>query len=150
MNIFMIQDRNTKLYYKRGRSGGEWVKQEEASVWTTPSGPRAALSNITRYKRHWSTTTYKPHNWTLADPVIAILTTVPVVGKFLPSITVVRGDDWAGLYLNGKLVQEGHRVRTEDIFEHLDIQATYITPDQQWLEDRGSLPVDLNEVKHEH
>lgn len=51
MKFYMIQDLNSKLWYKRGSFGGSWVKQDRASVWTTPAGPSAAKGNITSYNK---------------------------------------------------------------------------------------------------
>lgn len=51
MKFYMIEDLNSKLWYKRGPFGGGWVEQDQASVWTTPAGPGAAKGNITHYNK---------------------------------------------------------------------------------------------------
>jgi len=38
MNVYMLQDVETGLYYKRR---GGWVEQSEAAIWTNKSGVRA-------------------------------------------------------------------------------------------------------------
>jgi len=131
--FYMLRDNATGLYYRRihNRGGESWVKQKEASVWASPDGPRACLGTITRRNR---------------GKMPAGLEIVPVVPG-LPAITLVDGDDWEGLYLDGKLVQEGHHVRLEDIFRHLGIEANFVYPDTEWLEARGNLPENLREVR---
>src|SRR6185437_11141463 len=36
-------------------------------------------------------------------------------------VTHVSGDDWAGLYIDGKLVDEGHEVRLRDFAKYVGI-----------------------------
>jgi hypothetical protein len=67
------------------------------------------------------------------------------------TVTVVRGDDWSGLYIDGVLVEEGHRLGVEDVLEvvrHLgpfDVET--VDADQEWLESEGNLPKLLGEVR---
>jgi hypothetical protein len=82
--------------------------------------------------------------WLPPEPEIVELNTTS-----LPSITFVDGDDWEGLYLDGKLVDEGHHVRLGDIFRHLGIAFNVIYPDMEWLGERGNLPQNLDEVEEE-
>lgn len=47
MTFFMIRDRLTDTWYKRGPGHAKtWVEQERASVWTEMSGPRGCLGTI--------------------------------------------------------------------------------------------------------
>jgi hypothetical protein len=63
-------------------------------------------------------------------------------------ITIVKGDDWHGLYNDaGELVAEGHRLTYEDIADALGVVLIEKTPDQAWLEDNGNLPKRLADVK---
>lgn len=39
MNVYMLQNTDTGLYYKRR---GGWVPKEQAAVWTNKNGPNAA------------------------------------------------------------------------------------------------------------
>ena len=51
-----------------------------------------------------------------------------------PKVVFVDGDDWEGLYINGVLVDEGHRVRLEDVMCRLGIHYNAMMADQEWLE----------------
>jgi len=127
----MLQNKASGLYYKRTSDCFNcWVPQEEASVWTTPRGPQAAKGNLSRKLRG------KP-------PEVEIME----FDATKPQVAFVDGDDWEGLYINGKLVEEHHHVRTEDVLRHLGIKCEVIYPDQDWLEERGSLPANLSEVQ---
>jgi hypothetical protein len=59
---------------------------------------------------------------------------------------VTNEDDWEGLYIDGELEVEAHRLSVEDVLAVLGIYAEYITCDQDWLFDRGYLPSDLKDV----
>lgn len=66
-------------------------------------------------------------------------------------VTLVTGEDWSGLYVNGVLVEQGHQIPQRHVIEHLArIEGEYtsesVIPNQQWIEDRGNLPNDLSEV----
>jgi len=61
-------------------------------------------------------------------------------------ITFVDGDDWAGLYVDGKLVLESHSLNPESVLEALGIKTTSIQAHLDWLGDMGSLPYDLKDV----
>ena len=45
MNVYMLQNTDTGLYYKRR---GGWVPQEQGAIWTNKNGPNAAKGS------HWS------------------------------------------------------------------------------------------------
>lgn len=62
-------------------------------------------------------------------------------------VTIVISNDWEGLYINGELIQESHQIRARDVLDALKIKHDRIICDEQWLEDRGCLPAQLNEVK---
>lgn len=55
-------------------------------------------------------------------------------------------DDWEGLYVNGVLFTEGHKLRSEDIFEALGIEYEEITA-YSHLENYGSLPDKLEDLE---
>ncbi len=44
MKVYMLQDVDTGLYYKRR---GGWVSREQAAVWTNKNGPSAVKGS------HW-------------------------------------------------------------------------------------------------
>ena len=62
-------------------------------------------------------------------------------------VTHVSGDDWEGIYIDGKLVEEGHNVQLRDFAKHVGITLQEIEADLEWLEDEGSLPEVLLDVK---
>jgi hypothetical protein len=51
MKIYMLQDVVTLLFYRR-KAFSRWVKQEDASVWTSKQGPAAVQQ---RFKPGWTT-----------------------------------------------------------------------------------------------
>ncbi len=136
MIFYMLKDKATGLFYKRGpQSLGNWVPQEEASVWTLPSGPSACIGGVKRYARR-SRRSVDPEVVEIHTPKVTV-------------VTIVDGDDWEGLYIDGKLIEEHHCVRTESVLQHLGIPCEMIYPDQNWLENRGNLPVRLEDVKRD-
>lgn len=62
-------------------------------------------------------------------------------------VAIVSGDDWMGLYIDGKLVLEGHSLCLGEVLEAVGIKPETITPDNEWLENEGNLPKDLAKVK---
>lgn len=72
--------------------------------------------------------------------------------KFLKrekEITFVLGNDWIGMYIDGKLKNEGHSLRTKDVVEDLGLSCSTITANEEWLNDRGRLPEKLCDVREE-
>ena len=63
-----------------------------------------------------------------------------------PEIVLFEGEDWGGIYINGKLAVEGHHVRTSDLIEAMDLQVRHLTYDEAWIETYGSLPDKLSDV----
>jgi hypothetical protein len=68
-----------------------------------------------------------------------------------PSVVMIYGDDWQGLYIDGRLKTEGHKISVCDFATHVcdlgKFEFDGEDADQDWLEDRGSLPKNLSEVK---
>jgi hypothetical protein len=64
-------------------------------------------------------------------------------------VTIVNGDDWVGLYVNGKIVVQGHSLTPHEILGAVDIIPKEINPDMEWLDNIGHLPENLSEVKKE-
>jgi hypothetical protein len=139
MNFHMVRDTKTGLYYKRihGRSGTPWVDQEAASVWTTPEGARACLGAIAQQNRRMAR--FGPA--AIREPEIV---TIPVSR---PKVAFVDGDDWQGVYIDGKLQEQGHHIRIDELLRLLGIDGEQIYADDDWLAKRGGLPPDLDEVK---
>lgn len=66
----------------------------------------------------------------------------------IEDLTIAQGDDWSGIYIDGHLVYEGHSIHPmflADVIE--DFHIKYV--DLDWLEERGHLPSDLDEVQCE-
>ena len=62
-------------------------------------------------------------------------------------ITIVDADDWSGLYVNGELRDEGHSLRVSDVLEILGYKVTWKECDGDWMDEHGTLPNKLSEVK---
>lgn len=73
---------------------------------------------------------------------LKIVHVVPV-----PDCIYAMGSDWEGLYVDGKLIDEGHSMRLDTILSNMGMQVTLVTLDQDWLEDAGRLPKDYSDVK---
>lgn len=61
-------------------------------------------------------------------------------------IVIVRGDDWEGCYVDGKLVTQGHSLTIQEIFKILKIDAEFKWADQDILEYNGCLPDNIEDV----
>lgn len=63
---------------------------------------------------------------------------------------IARGDDWEGLYINGRLVTEGHSLKIEDILKEAQKQPPTNSAvrwvDIDWLQERGDLPKAIAKV----
>ncbi len=62
-------------------------------------------------------------------------------------ITIVYGDDWEGLYLNGVLVTENHSLHVGEVLEALEISCGYEETDREWMDERRCLPRLLDDCK---
>lgn len=66
-------------------------------------------------------------------------------------VVIASTEYWEGLYVDGKLVMEGHRVSRDDILRHLvgrsisSYRVMVVNP--SWLENRGFLPGSESELK---
>ncbi len=68
-------------------------------------------------------------------------------GDIMNLVLVTNYSDWEGLYKDGELVLEGHRVSREDIFNLLGINYDVVEAAEGWIESRGSLPQKLSDVE---
>lgn len=66
----------------------------------------------------------------------------------IPTV-LVHGEDWSGLYLNGKLVYENHSISSETLLDCLEIPYDVRWVNEDWLFDFGSLPRTLGDVVYE-
>ena len=64
-------------------------------------------------------------------------------------VTIVYGDDWEGLYVDGKLVAQNHSVSAISALESLGFSVNQKEVDYAWLLDEGNLPDSLSDVKME-
>ena len=63
---------------------------------------------------------------------------------------LIQCDDWAGLYKDGVLLQEGHSIPTRDLCEELGISYTFDEGDvDDYLMEHGSFPTKLEDVPGE-
>ena len=68
----------------------------------------------------------------------------------LIDVIYVYADDWAGVYFNGELVDEGHSVHWHYVMGKL-VNKTVLSfkefeVDNDWMECEGSLPPDFKSV----
>lgn len=70
-----------------------------------------------------------------------------------PKITLVGVEegDWIGLYIDGKLVRDGHSIDERMMLEFLSAEFDFTyevgTADQEWLEENISFPNLLKDMK---
>lgn len=66
-------------------------------------------------------------------------------------LTLVRGDDWEGIYLDGALKREGHSFSLNRAIYELGnvcvVLGEVVDVDEEWLIERGNLPARLADVK---
>jgi hypothetical protein len=62
-------------------------------------------------------------------------------------VTIVWGEDWEGLYIDGELKAQGHLISAKDVLDALGLELDEIEADGDWLGERGDLPQKLEEVK---
>lgn len=64
-------------------------------------------------------------------------------------ITFVDDDcsDWEGMYIDGKLVVEDHRLDLYQVLDLIGVKYKYVQADAEWLGECGRLPDKLSKVK---
>lgn len=62
-------------------------------------------------------------------------------------IKIVKADDWMGVYIDEKLVYEGHSIAEDKLIKLCNIEHELIWCDDEWLCDRGNLPKEFKDVK---
>jgi len=65
----------------------------------------------------------------------------------MPKVVIVEGDDWKGLYVDGKLEYEDHNITPKKVLDVLGIELGIMECDLNWLFERGDMPKNLSEVK---
>lgn len=73
-------------------------------------------------------------------------------------LIIVDGDDWKGLYVNGKLYTDGHNIRPEYIINAINDNIDQLYEDNSkiifkshncdydWIEEAGNFPEKLEDV----
>lgn len=75
-------------------------------------------------------------------------------------ITLLRADDWEGLFINGECCTEGHHITADDVLRYVcneisknkgvtDIDYSIDFISQEWMENEGSFPQYLEEIPDE-
>lgn len=61
-------------------------------------------------------------------------------------VLLVSGDDWEGIYVDGKIHVQGHQVRLEDFARIFGIELKHKGVGSGWLYDEGHLPYNLEDI----
>lgn len=69
--------------------------------------------------------------------------------KTMKNISFVHGEDWVGLYIDGKLMAQGHSLSNVQVLACLGITSNRIDVGQDWLSEQGYLPTNLEDVRVE-
>lgn len=69
----------------------------------------------------------------------------------MPKVTIVghAGGDWEGLFVDGKLKEEGHSLHWSHVLDALGIEYETASADEEWMYDVGRFPVELKDVQLE-
>lgn len=69
----------------------------------------------------------------------------------MSTLTVVQGDDWEGIYIDGKLVAQGHSIPLRNgidlAIQHKVTEVVWRAADLDWLHDVGELPDNLADAQ---
>ena len=60
----------------------------------------------------------------------------------------ISGDDWNGIYKDGKLIAEGHSFSVGKLFALLEIECDIKIANDDWLYEVSSFPEKLEDVKY--
>lgn len=71
----------------------------------------------------------------------------------MTEMTIVMGEDWVGVYVDNKLVSEGHDLDAfeaiETVFQYNVTECEKKYVDLDWLADQGNFPELLEDVQFE-
>jgi hypothetical protein len=62
-------------------------------------------------------------------------------------VTRVWTDNWEGLYVNGRLVAEGHSLDAREALEAVGWAVESRELDEEWITERGHLPDGIDRVR---
>lgn len=73
----------------------------------------------------------------------------------MASFIIVNANEWAGLYIDGKLVTEGHSIREGELVEHLAAHGVCITrhelsphADARMCQNGDTMPTNFSDVEY--
>lgn len=61
-------------------------------------------------------------------------------------VYLVQSADWQAVYVDGEIVDQGHNIDWMFVIAELGCNTYIDTVDQQWAEDQGYFPDNLNDV----
>ena len=64
-----------------------------------------------------------------------------------PEVTLVRSDDWEGLYIDGKLAVEASSIQYREFAAKADVNLKEVWANEDWLIDLGNFPENIKDVK---
>lgn len=62
-------------------------------------------------------------------------------------VFVSNDNDWCGVYIDGKLVDQGHEVNWREVLGYLSFKIEDMTADGEWMDSVGCLPDKLEDVE---
>jgi len=62
-------------------------------------------------------------------------------------VVVLDGDDWSGLYIDGKLVYENHRILLHELAKHLGFKIINVPGEKAWESYGYQCPEALEDFK---
>ena len=64
-----------------------------------------------------------------------------------PEVTLVRSDDWEGLYIDGKLAVEASSIQYHEFAAKAGVDLKEVWANEDWLIELGNFPSDFKDVK---
>ena len=61
-------------------------------------------------------------------------------------VNIVYADDWQGIYIDGKLKLEGHKIELFQFADIIGLELEEFEASYKWLINSGRLPEDFSEV----
>ncbi len=74
---------------------------------------------------------------------------IPLPLKVDKKLIIIRGDDWEGIYYNGKLLEQGHSIQFDKVLEKLGyiVKSNYIENENDWEQLGWALPENIEDVQ---
>jgi hypothetical protein len=60
---------------------------------------------------------------------------------------VTNYDDWEGIYIDGKILDQGHDINWKEVLSNLGFELKIQEADYDWLAEQGALPDKLENCK---